>query len=133
MSKKTYTALPRVPPELAARYETVMAVMSGSLSVSEAARRLSLSRNHFQSLVHRALGSLIEELEPKTGGRPPMPPRERQLEEEAGRLRLENERLARRVETAERILGVASGLLQGRMERGAGRERRQKKPAAEDE
>ena len=133
MSKKTYTALPVVPPELAARYETVMAVMSGSLSVSEAARRLSLSRNHFQSLVHRALGSLIEELEPKTGGRPPMPPRERQLEEEAGRLRLENERLARRVETAERILGVASGLLQGRMERGAGRERRQKKPAAEDE
>jgi len=133
MSRKSYTALPVVPPELAARYETVMAVISGSLSVSEGARRLGLSRNHFQSLLHRALGSLIEELEPKAGGRPRMPPRERELEEETGRLRLQNERLLRQVETAERIMGVASGLLQGRMERGARRERRQKKPAAEDE
>ena len=68
MSRKSYTALPVVPPELAVRYETVMAVMSGALSVSEGARRLGLSRNHFQSLLHRALGSLIEELEPKAGG-----------------------------------------------------------------
>ena len=101
----------------------MMAVMSGALTVSEGARRLGLSRNHFQSLLHRALGSLIEELAPKAGGRPPMPERERQLEEETGRLRLENERLKRRVETAERILGVASGLLRGRMDRGARRER----------
>jgi hypothetical protein len=133
MSKKTYTALPVVPPEVAARYETVMAVMSGSLTVSEGARRLGLSRNHFQSLLHRALGSLIQELGPKAGGRPPTPARERQLEMETGQLRLQNERLLRRVETAERILGVASGLLQGRMDRGARREGRAKKPAAEDE
>jgi hypothetical protein len=133
MSKKTYTSLPVVPPELAPRYETVMSVMSGSLTVSEGARRLGLSRNHFQSLLHRALGSLIEELEPKPGGRPRMPARERELEVETGNLRLENERLQRRVETAERILGVASGLLQGRMDRGARREHRQKKPATEDE
>jgi hypothetical protein len=133
MAKKTYTALPVVPPELAARYETVMAVLSGSLTVSEGARRLGLSRNHFQSLLHRALGSLIEELGPKAGGRPPTPVRERQLELETGQLRLQNERLQRRVETAERILGVASGLLQGRMDRGTRREHRSKKPAAEDE
>lgn len=133
MAKKTYTALPVVPPELAARYETVMAVVSGSLTVSEGARRLGLSRNHFQSLVHRALGSLIEELGPKAGGRPPMPPREKQLEMETGKLRLQNERLLRRVETAERILGVASGLLQGRMDRGRRRERGEKKPTTEDE
>src|SRR5262245_2704259 len=133
MSKKTYTALPVVPPALAARYETVMSVLSGTLTVSEGARRLSLSRNHFQSLLHRALGSLIEELEPKPGGRPPMPPRERELELETGQLRLENLRLQRQVETAERILGVASGLLQGRMDRRTHRERHQKKPATEDE
>jgi transposase len=133
MSKKTYTALPVVPPALATRYETVISVIGGSLSVSEAARRLGLSRNHFQSLLHRALGSLLEELEPKAGGRPPIPPRERELEEETGRLRQENERLQKRVQTAERILGVASGLLQGRMERGARRERGPKKPATEDE
>jgi AraC-like DNA-binding protein len=133
MAKKTYTALPVIPPELAARYEVMVAVMSGTLTVSEGARRLGLSRNHFQSLLHRALGSLIGELGPKAGGRPPTPPRERQLEEETGRLRLENERLQRRVETAERILGVASGLLRGRMDRGARRERGPKTPATEDE
>ena len=32
---------------------------------------------------------------------------------ETGKLRLENERLQRRVETTERILGLASGMLQG--------------------
>lgn len=133
MPKKTYTALPVVPPELAPRYEVMVAVMSGSLTVSEGARRLGLSRNHFQSLLHRALESLIEELGPKAGGRPPMPLRERQLEMETGELRLENERLQRRVETAERILGLASGMLRGRMDRGARRERGAKKPATEDE
>ena len=132
MSRKTYTALPVVPPELAARYETVMAVVSGSLTVSEGARRLGLSRNHFQSLLHRALGSLLEELAPKAGGRPPRPPRERELEAETGRLRLQNERLQRRVETAERILGLASGMLRGRMDRGARRERGPRKPTTED-
>jgi hypothetical protein len=133
MAKKSYTALPAVPPAVASRYETVLSVMSGALSVSEGARRLGLSRNHFQTLLHRALGSMIEELSPKPAGRPPTPARERELELETGRLRLENERLQRRVQTAERILGVASGLLQGRMERGARRERGEKKPATEDE
>jgi hypothetical protein len=133
MAKKSYTALPEVPPEMAARYETVMAVMSGALTVSEGARRLGLSRNHFQSLVHRALGSMIEELGPKVGGRPPTPARERQLELEAGKLRRQNERLLTKVATAERILGVASGFLQERRDRGRRREREAKKPDAEDE
>jgi hypothetical protein len=109
-----------------------MAVMAGTLTVSEGARRLGLSRNHFQSLLHRALGSVIEELGPKAGGRPPTPARERQLEVETGKLRLENERLQRRVETAERILGLASGMLRGRMDRGARRERGSGKPTTED-
>lgn len=133
MSKKTYTALPVVPRALATRYEVMVSVMSGTLTVSEAARRLGLSRNHFQSLLHRALGSLIEELGPKAGGRPPMPARERQLEEETGKLRREIEQLRRRVETTDRILNMASGLLQGRMERGVRRERGPRKPATEDE
>ena len=130
MAKKSYTALPAIPPELVPRYEVMMAVISGGLTVSEGARRLGLSRNHFQTLLHRGLGALITEISPKDGGRPPMPARERQLEEETGRLRLENERLARRVEMAERILGLASGMLRGRMDRGA---RRERKPATEDE
>lgn len=133
MAKKSYTALPAIPPELAPRYDVMMAVISGELTVSEGARRLGLSRNHFQTLLHRGLGALITEISPRGGGRPPIPARERQLEEETGRLRLENERLSRRVEMAERILGLASGMLRGRMDRGARRERGARKPASEDE
>ena len=110
-----------------------MAVLSGELRVSEGARRLGLSRNHFQSLMHRALGSLIEELGPKAGDGRPRRRRERQLEEEAEKLRLENVRLRRRVETTDRILGVASGLLRGRIDRGQRREGGPKKSATEDE
>jgi hypothetical protein len=122
MAKKTYTAMPSVPPEVAARYETMMSVLSGEVTVSEGARRLSLSRNHFQTLMHRALGSLIEELGPKAGGRPKVPASERRLQQETEKLRLENARLRRRVETTDRILNVASGLLKGRLGRRIGRD-----------
>jgi hypothetical protein len=127
MAEKSYTAMPAVPPELTQRYQTLMEVLSGSLTVSEGARRLGLSRNHFQSLMHRALTSLIEELTPRAGGRPATPARERQLQEEAEQLRRENQRLRRRAETTERVLSVASELLQGRAERGRSRERATKR------
>lgn len=115
MAKKSYTAMPKLPPEARARYETVMAVLAGEISVSEGARRLGLSRNHFQTVMHRALGSMIEELGPRKGGRPAVPEAQRQLQREAEKLRVENARLRRRVETTDHILSVASGLLKGRL------------------
>jgi hypothetical protein len=135
MAKKSYQAMPAVPPEVALRYQTMMAVLSGELTVSEGARRLDLSRNHFQSLMHRALGSLIESLGSKPGGRPATPEREKQLQKQAEKLLLENARLRRRVETTDRILGVASSLLRGRIDRGNAREPggRATKTSAEDE
>ena len=133
MAKKNYTPLPAVGPEVEKRYQTVMEVLSGALSVSEGARRLGLSRNHFQTLLHRALGSLVEELTPKIGGRPPTPPRERELLEETERLRQENEHLRQQVETTGRILNVASGLLQGRLRRPRERASHADKKPTEDE
>jgi hypothetical protein len=135
MAKKSYEAMPVVPPEVAMRYETMMAVLSGELTVSEGARRLDLSRNHFQTLMHRVLGSVIETLGSKAGGRPPTPEREKQLQKQAEKLLLENARLRRRVETTDRILGVASGLLRGRIGRGSRREAggRPPKTSSEDE
>jgi transposase-like protein len=130
--KKSYTAMPPVPPEITQRYETVMAVLSGELSMSEGARRLSLSRNHFQSLMHRMQTAMIESLRPHAGGRPPTPEREKELQRDRDRLQTENARLRRRVETTDRILGVASGFLRGRI----GRENRSEsggKDPAEDE
>ena len=131
MAKKSYTAMPAVPPEVVMRYETVMAVLSGELSVSEGARRLRLSRNHFQTLMHRTQALVIESLVPKAGGRPATPEREKQLQRDMEKLQAENARLRRRVETTDRILGVASGLLRGRI----GRESRSEgaKGPAEDE
>lgn len=117
MEKKSYTAMPAVPPEIAHRYETVMAVLSGELSVSEGARRLDLSRNHFQSLMHRMQAVMIESLVPHPGGRPPTPEREKQLQRDLEKLQAENVKLRRRVDTTDRILGVASGLLRGRIGR----------------
>lgn len=122
MVKKSYEAMPSVPPEVAVRYETMMAVISGELTVSEGARRLDLSRNHFQTLMHRVLGSVIETLGSKAGGRPPTPEREKQLQKETEKLRLEVTRLRRKVETTGQMLGVASGLLRGRIGRGSRRE-----------
>jgi hypothetical protein len=131
MQKKSYTAMPKVPPEVATRYEMVTAVLSGELSVSEGARRLGLSRNHFQSLMHRTQTAMIETLQPKAGGRPVTPEAEKKLQREMEKLQAENLRLQRKVETTDRILGVASGLLRGRI----GRESRSeggKKPAQDE-
>jgi excisionase family DNA binding protein len=126
--KKTYTPMPALPPDLAARYQAMLAVLMGELTVSEAARRLGLSRNHFQSLTHRALGSLIEELGAHKSGRRARTPEEKRLREEAERLHRENERLRQKVETTDRILKVASGLLKGRLGHGTRRDPRSKVP-----
>jgi transposase-like protein len=95
-------------------------------TVSAAARSLSLSRNHFQTILHRGLAALIEAIEVKPGGRPPKSGQVAQLEQELSRLKRENARLRRQTDSTERLLQVASGLLQGRL-RPTGRQRRTKK------
>jgi len=114
MAKKTYEPAPAVPQELQERYATILAVMVGEITVSEGARRLSLSRNHFQTLMHRGLKGLMEGLEPGRPGRPGKPAREAALEQELGRLQAENQKLRYRTETIDRLLDVASGMIRGR-------------------
>ncbi|MGH6693128.1 MAG: helix-turn-helix domain-containing protein, partial [Gammaproteobacteria bacterium] len=122
--------MPEVPAELQARYQTILAVLAGKLSVSEAARQLQLSRNHFQTVMHRALQGLIEGLAPRPTGRPPTV-----RDEEKERLRKENTRLGDRVETIDRLMEVASGILRDQVKlTGRMREPRAKKKAGgEDE
>ena len=114
---KTYTPLPPVPPEMVERYRIVMEVLSGTVTMSEGARKAGLSRNHFQTLVHRASAGIIEGLRPKEAGRRPMPQAERRLQLEARRLRKENERLLQRAHVSDRLLGVATSLLHPRGKR----------------
>ena len=109
--------MPQVPEGLKDRYQVVSEVLSGTLTVSEGARRLGLSRNRFQSVMHRALEALILGLQGKPG-RPAVPEPERRLREELLRLQRENERLRKRAETTDRVLGLARRLLRFRTERG---------------
>lgn len=121
---KSYRKAPQVAPELQERYQAVMDVLSGEVSVSEAARRLQLSRNQFQSVLHRGLEGLISGLEARPSGRPKPPQAEQEARQQAEELRLENEQLSKQAEMMDRLLHVARGLLKnrpGREARGAKR------------
>ena len=126
-----YIAAPRVPAELSERYRVITEVVAGALTVSEGARRLGLSRNRFQSLLHRALAGLVEGMGVQAAGRPSPPPSERQLRQQVEALQKENKRLQERVQTADRILHLASGMLKGRMAHG--RKSRDRARQTEDE
>ena len=113
--EKTYVPAPQVSEQLQPRYQAVLSVLSGQTSVSEAARSLGMSRNHFQTLMHRGLHGLLEMLEPQPPGRPPKPKEQVELEERVKRLERENEQLRARVEAVDRLLGVAADFAKGKL------------------
>ena len=111
--KKTYTPAPEVPTELQTRYRAVLEVLSGSTSVAEAARQLGMSRNHFQTLMHRGLEGMIQGLSPGKAGRPAKPQREVELEAERDMLQRKNQQLEERLDMTTRLMGLASELIKG--------------------
>jgi transposase InsO family protein len=118
----TYTANPPLPEEQLPRVAAILEVLNGTKSVSEAARELNLARNHFQSILHRAMGAMIEEVSPKERGRPAKPQPQSDLEHRLKKLERENARLRKRVEATDELLTVAASLLHG--QRQPGRERK---------
>lgn len=128
MGKKRYTPAPAVAPEMAERLDSILEVLAGKTTVAQAARELGMSRNHFQTLLHRGLAGLTESITPKPGGRPAKPEHATALEEENQRLQREIGRLRQQADTTERLLQAASGLLQGRIR--PARQSRQRKTAA---
>ena len=119
-----YTAAPSVAPEQLPRLTAVIEVMAGVSTVSAAARSLGLSRNHFQTILHRAVAAMLASLETHRGGRPSRSPTLTSLQAELARLRQENRRLRTQVESTEQLLTVAGGLLQGRLRRSGRQARR---------
>jgi transposase InsO family protein len=111
---KNYVPAPEIPSELQERYTTILEVLTGLTTVSEASRRLDLSRNYFQTMLHKAQAALIESLALKSAGRPAKSQEQKSIEEENKRLKKENHHLRDRVETIDRLLGVAGDLLKGR-------------------
>src|SRR5215210_7664019 len=108
MAKKTtkYTPAPEVPADLKDRYQAILEVLSGQTTVSEAARRLGMSRNHFQTILHRGLEGLIAGVTPAKAGRPSKPEREAQLEAERETLLRRTAQLERRLDMTTRIMGL---------------------------
>jgi transposase-like protein len=130
--KKSYTPAPTVPDEVIQRLQAVMEVLAGVKSVSEAARSLNLSRNHFQTLLNRGVSDLIEAISPHPAGRPPKPEKVADLEVEVAKLRRENAQLQQRVGSTDRLLEVASGLLHGRIRARSPKKKTTENPGEED-
>lgn len=126
--RNPYTKLPAVPPEIVPRLTAVLAVLSGIKTVSSAAADLGLSRNRFQSLMHRSIEALVTALAAQPAGRPAMSARERALRVQVARLTRENTTLRKRLDLNARLMEVMGGVLQGRI-RASGRQRRRRSPA----
>lgn len=127
-SKKSYVPAPVISDaDLQRRYQVMLSVLTGAMTVSEGARQLGLSRNHFQTLMHRGLFGMIEALAPKLPGRHSTPETEQKLRTENTRLARENTQLRRQVETIERMLSVASQMVRGRAFTGPSRAKRSRK------
>jgi transposase-like protein len=128
----TYTPTPEVPEELAPRLALILQVLSGAKTLAQAAREADLSRNHFQSLLNRSLGSMIEALNPKEPGRKPKSEALSELEQRLKRLERENSRLKKRVEATDELIMVAGELLHGQRRPGQ-RTRRARKEGEPDD
>lgn len=116
MRRKTrYTPAPDVPAKELLRLTAIVEVLAGLKTVSEAARGLKLSRNHFQTLLHRGIEGLVASIRTRPAGRPAPPKAVAALAAEVTRLKRENARLQARVGSTDRLLEVASGLLHGRI------------------
>ena len=114
--KKSYTPRPEVPRELLERYQAILYALTAQWTVSEAAEKVGIARNHFQTLMHRAMAGMVEALEPGRPGRKATPEAEQKLRLRLETLARENERLRQRVETIDRLMGVASGILRGQVQ-----------------
>lgn len=127
-----YRTAPQIPADLAPRLVLILEVLSGAKTLSEAAREANLSRNHFQSLLNRSVGSMIEALAAKEPGRKPKPQALGELEQRLKKLERENSRLKKRVEATDELIMVAGELLHGQRRPGQ-RTRRVRKAGEPDD
>jgi len=113
----TYTPAPELPtdPEIRRRFAEMIAILAQTQTVAGAARSLDLSRNHVQSMLHKVITAVIEELTPKPAGRPAKPAREAELEAENARLKAQLAALQERTAMVERMMEVVGGIASGKV------------------
>src|SRR5713101_2594157 len=112
--KSTYTPMPSIPKEMEQRYRVRLTAFTGALTVSEGARQLGLSRNQFQSVMHKGLQGLLDGVSPKQPGRPSRPEAQKKLSEQVEQLHHENQQLRQQVQMLERAIEAVSDLVKGR-------------------
>lgn len=113
----TYTPAPQLPadPEIRKRFAEMIAILAQTQTVAGAARNLDLARNHVQSMLHKVIAAILEELTPKPAGRPAKPAREAELEAENARLKAQLEALQKRTAMVERMMEVVGGIASGKV------------------
>lgn len=134
MSKKkppSYTRAPTLEPEQTGLYTMVLRVLSGQVTVSEAARELGMARNHFQSWMHRAQAGLIAGITPRPPGRPTSPLPDRSLTKRHEQLEQENERLRSQLQRQSELMLAAGQLMREQLGRPSARrgQSRTRRPA----
>lgn len=115
LRKSSYVPTPRADPQILPRLAMIVQVMGGQKSVSQGARELGLSRNHFQTILHRAEANLLSSLAVKAGGRPSRPAQVVSQQAQLRALQRQNATLRKQVAATQQLLEVAGGLLRGRL------------------
>lgn len=105
-AKPKYSKRPSAEPSIVSRLDVVMKVQRGELTMTAGAAELGLSREYFHDLYNRTIQAMLDELTPKTGGRPKVDQEQLQREEEIARLMKEKEALLRRMNIQEEALGA---------------------------
>ena len=131
--KPAYTPHPKLTASQAARLEAVLQVAAGRLTVSEAARRLGLSRLRLQTLRHRGLAALAQALAPQRVGRKSKPQRQMQLEAQVKALQRQKAQAEAKVARLQRLLQVARETLQAQAPRARRRRPRTSRSPAQTE
>jgi hypothetical protein len=129
MGRSRYVKAPQPPESARPLYEAMMKVMSGAMTVTEAAASVGLSRLRFQTRMHRGLHGLLTALEDQRPGPKPTSEVEASLRQEVQQLRQENAQLTRQVQASARMMGVASEWMRKGLQ--ASTRRKSTKPTAE--
>ncbi|HEX4450800.1 MAG TPA: hypothetical protein VH143_08030 [Kofleriaceae bacterium] len=90
-----------------------MSVLAQTQTVTAAAASLDMSRNHFQTILHRVIEAIIEAMTPKPAGRPAKPEREAALEAELERVTSELTALQAHAAMMKRMMGALTSIVSG--------------------
>jgi hypothetical protein len=107
----SYQPQPPIPPELKQRFDLIRAVIGERLTISEAARELSIARVNMQTLVHRAEAAIMSSLQPRSTGPAPKPPSEKQLEARVAQLEKDKTRLQKQLQAADDMMMAAGEII----------------------